>query len=134
MNELDEIRANFETLNPIPEGLIYYPKGDYYAIESDEDGWWSEHGQSIISAYQGRYCGFKMGLAHAPVVPDIDRIKLLQYESLRGHFSKMIDNVLGKDYYNMGHDVYQCDELTCEDITIKANLSWREKLMLKESS
>ena len=75
MNELDEIRAKFETLNPIPDGLIYYEKGDYYAIESDEDGWWSESGQSIISAYQGRYCGFKMGLAQAPVVPEWISVK-----------------------------------------------------------
>ena len=92
MNELDEIRAKFETLNPIPEGLIYYAKGDYYAIESDEDGWWNERGQSIISAYQGRYCGFKMGVAHAPVVPD-----KVSYE--RGVY----DTASSGSAYNEGH-------------------------------
>lgn len=51
-----------------------------------------------------------------------NRIALLQYESLRYHFTKMVDDVLGKDYYkNMGMDVYTCDEICCGDITRKAN-------------
>ena len=60
---------------------------------------------------------------------DIDRIRLLQYESLRGHFNQMVKDVLGDDYYNMGMDVYECDRLTCEDITAKANRSWFERLV-----
>jgi hypothetical protein len=48
-------------------------------------------------------------------------IALLQYKSLRRHFSKMVADVLGHGYYNMGSDVYTCDKLTCEDITRKAN-------------
>ena len=50
-----------------------------------------------------------------------NRIALLQYQSLRKHFDKMVDAVLGVDYYNMGMDVYTCDEFTCESITRKAN-------------
>ena len=45
-----------------------------------------------------------------------NRIKILQYDNLRFHFNKIIKSVLGKDYYNMGMDVYTCDELTCKDI------------------
>lgn len=59
---------------------------------------------------------------------DIDRIRLLQYESLREHFSKMVKDVLGDDYYNMGMDVYESDRLVCEDITAKANKSWFERM------
>jgi Lar family restriction alleviation protein len=47
-------------------------------------------------------------------------IKLLQYENLRKHFRKMTDDILGKDYYNMGMDVYECDRIICEDITKQA--------------
>lgn len=50
---------------------------------------------------------------------DIDRIRLLQYENLRKHFRKLIEDVLGKDYYNMGADVYSCDEICCEDLRNK---------------
>jgi len=49
-----------------------------------------------------------------------DRIKLLQYENLRKYFKKMTDDILGKDYYNMGMDVYECDRIICEDITKQA--------------
>ena len=48
-----------------------------------------------------------------------DRIKILQYENLRFHFNKMIKAILGENYYNLGMDVYTCDELTCEDIIKK---------------
>lgn len=46
-----------------------------------------------------------------------NRIKILQYENLRSNFTKMVDDVLGKDYYNMAMDVYDCDRICCEDIT-----------------
>lgn len=58
-----------------------------------------------------------------------NRIALLQYESLRQHFSIMVDEVLGSDYYNMGTDVYECDRICCEDITHKATRSILEKLL-----
>lgn len=51
---------------------------------------------------------------------DENRVGILQYESLRKNFHKMIDDVLGKDYYNMGMDVYECDRICCEDITQEA--------------
>ena len=49
-----------------------------------------------------------------------NRVKLLQYDSLRIHFQKMVNDVLGEGYYNMGMDVYDCDQYTCEDITHKS--------------
>ena len=49
-----------------------------------------------------------------------NRAALLQYDSLRKNFRNMIENVLGRDYYNMGNDVYTCDKISCEDITKKA--------------
>ena len=49
------------------------------------------------------------------------RIALLQYDSLRKNFNLMVNNVLGKDYYNMGMDVYQADRICCEDVARKAN-------------
>ena len=52
-----------------------------------------------------------------------NRVALLQYESLRKYFVKMMHDVLGKDYYNMAMDVYDCDRICCEDITKKANRS-----------
>lgn len=59
---------------------------------------------------------------------DENRVCLLQYDSLRKNFSSMIDDVLGKDYYNMAMDVYEADRICCEDITRKANRSWLERL------
>ena len=49
-----------------------------------------------------------------------NRIPMLQYESLRSCFNSMITKILGENYYNMGMDVYTCDEICCEDITSKA--------------
>lgn len=57
-----------------------------------------------------------------------NRISILQYESLRKNFNTMVNNVLGKDYYNMGLDVYQADMLCCRDITTKANMSIMDKI------
>ena len=60
---------------------------------------------------------------------DDNRIRILQYENLRIHFRRMIHNTLGKDYYNMGMDVYECDAETCRHITQKANQSWFSRLL-----
>ncbi len=51
----------------------------------------------------------------------MDGIKEAQYKSLRKNFHKMIDNVLGADYYNCEHDVYSSEKECCEAITRKAN-------------
>lgn len=55
-------------------------------------------------------------------------IQLLQYQNLRKNFNKLVECVLGEDYYNMGMDVYTCDELTCEDIAkaCKKGKKWNE--------
>jgi len=50
---------------------------------------------------------------------DENRVSILQYNSLRKNFKKMINNVLGEDYYNMEMDVYESDRQCCEDITRK---------------
>jgi len=57
-----------------------------------------------------------------------NRIPLLQYESLRGHFGLMIEDIMGEDYYNMGMDIYETDRICCEDIARKANRSVLERL------
>lgn len=57
-----------------------------------------------------------------------NRVALLQYKSLRENFDRMVDTVLGKNYYNMGMDVYTCDKICCEDISLKANRTWLERL------
>lgn len=49
---------------------------------------------------------------------------ILIHENLRKHLKTVIDEVLGSDYYNMGGDVYQCDELVCKDIIYKAKGFW----------
>lgn len=55
---------------------------------------------------------------------DENRIRILQYNSLRENFRKMVTDVLGSDYYNMGMDVYECDRLCCEDITLETKSKW----------
>lgn len=50
---------------------------------------------------------------------DENRVAILQYKSLRGHFNKMINDVLGPDYYNMAMDVYDADRICCEDVANK---------------
>ena len=58
-----------------------------------------------------------------------NRIALLQYKSLRENFNTMVDKVLGDDYYNMAMDVYACDRICCEDITVKANRKFFDRLL-----
>jgi hypothetical protein len=55
-----------------------------------------------------------------------NRVKLLQYESLRKHFNKLITNVLGANYYNMAMDVYEADRICCEDIAFKTKSFWNK--------
>ena len=62
---------------------------------------------------------------------DDNRVRLLQYESLRKNFREMIKDVLGEGYYNTGMDVYDCDREACIHITNKANESWLTKLINK---
>ncbi|GFN32482.1 Lar family restriction alleviation protein [Paenibacillus xylaniclasticus] len=53
-----------------------------------------------------------------------DRISLLQYDNLRKHFKQLVDDILGRDYYNEGMDVYTCDEYCCRDIKLKLKRRW----------
>lgn len=59
---------------------------------------------------------------------DKNRIPMLQYDSLREHFQKMITDVLGPDYYNMGMDVYECDRICCEHVASKIQNSLCNKV------
>ncbi len=54
-----------------------------------------------------------------------NRIKILQYDSLRKNFQKMVTDIFGINYYNMGMDVFECDRLCCKDITLRATSLWR---------
>lgn len=37
-------------------------------------------------------------------------------ENLQKNYSKVTEHVLGDDYYNIGCDVYTCDDFTCNDL------------------
>jgi len=64
-------------------------------------------------------------------VNNIQRITTLKYDSLTKDFYKLIDHVLGKDYYIMGMDSYTCNAESCSDLkyrfdTLKSHLVlWR---------
>jgi hypothetical protein len=60
-----------------------------------------------------------------------NRVSLLQYANLREHFNKMVNEVLGADYYNTGMDIYQCDRICCEDITYKAASFFKKWQIIK---
>jgi hypothetical protein len=59
--------------------------------------------------------GIRIG-NYKPSPPSDTGIQLLQYANLRKHFSQLINDVLGPNYYNEGMDVYTCDEFTCRDL------------------
>lgn len=58
------------------------------------------------------------GIEYPP--PSIQTVQLRQYQNLRNCIEHdLVKPILGKDYYNMGHDVYQCDKLTTQDLANK---------------
>ena len=71
----------------------------------------------------------KLFLENKTLKKQINVLKIYncQYENLRKCFSKIIKEVLGENYYNMGMDVYTCDELSAEDI-IKVFKKRRKKI------
>lgn len=38
------------------------------------------------------------------------------HRELNGHYQRLINELLGKDYYNMGMDAYSCNAEACEDM------------------
>lgn len=40
----------------------------------------------------------------------------LIYKELNRHYQRLIDELLGKDYYNYGMDAYSCNEESCNDM------------------
>lgn len=44
-----------------------------------------------------------------------------RYTELRKEWDKLVNIILGEDYYNYGCDTYSCDRLTAEDILYKFN-------------
>lgn len=52
--------------------------------------------------------------------PTREEIQLRQYENLRRCITyDLVHPILGKDYHNMGHDTYQSDKITTQDIRNK---------------
>ena len=49
----------------------------------------------------------------------------LRFEELNKQWNKVIDEILGEDYYNYGCDWKSCDRLTTEDI-IKVVEFWKK--------
>lgn len=38
------------------------------------------------------------------------------HRELNGHYQRLINELLGKGYYNMGMDAYSCNAEACEDM------------------
>lgn len=38
------------------------------------------------------------------------------HRELNGHYRRLVNELLGKAYYNMGTDVYSCNAESCEDM------------------
>ena len=38
------------------------------------------------------------------------------HRELNGHYHRLINELLGKGYYNMGMDAYSCNAESCEDM------------------
>lgn len=47
---------------------------------------------------------------------DKTRLQLLHYENLRKYFNKLIDEILGEDYYTVNPDVMNSDTEAFEDM------------------
>lgn len=47
---------------------------------------------------------------------DKTRLQLLHYENLRKYFNKLIDEILGEDYYTVNPDVMNSDTEAYEDM------------------
>lgn len=60
------------------------------------------------------------------------RVHMLQYENLRKHFTNLHKEILGKDYYNMAMDVYECDKAICEDLAEQLKIKNKVKRSIKE--
>ena len=41
------------------------------------------------------------------------------HKELDGHYQRLINELLGKDYYNYGTDAYSCNAESCEDMLYK---------------
>lgn len=46
------------------------------------------------------------------------------YKELRKQWSRVVDKLLGKNYYNYGCDHYSCDEFTADDLIYKYKKRW----------
>ena len=64
---------------------------------------------------------------------DENRVRILQYNSLRKYFHEMVTNILGEDYYNYEMDVYQSDRQCCKDITRKTKKGFLKRLFSKKT-
>lgn len=62
----------------------------------------------------------------------VNTVELL-YSNLRKQFNKLSSSILGKNYYNMGLDVYSTDENTCDDILKTYKELEKERDMCKKA-
>lgn len=53
-------------------------------------------------------------------------VEELILDNLRNNFNRVVDKVLGENYYNYGCDAYSCDKFTCDD------LIYRDKELKKQ--
>ena len=70
-------------------------------------------------------------MSHLQKFYDNNVVRILQYENLRTNFNKLVNDVLGKDYYNMAQDVYDSDRICCEDVIKKLNMSTFRSIVKK---
>lgn len=73
-------------------------------------------------------------ISESYIVYKDDKSLMIHYTNLRQCFSKLIEAILGKDYYNTACDTYTCDKLACEDMlyTLKHNTRRKYKKNIKE--
>lgn len=61
---------------------------------------------------------------------DIEKLKQekelyeYMYKELRKQWNRVVDELLGEDYYNDGCDHYSCDKFTADDLIYKYKKRW----------
>ena len=104
--------------NSIEEDIEILEKDMKFVNEMLDTGFWaSEEDYKYFKALAHIFSEYK----------DIKREKELyeyMYDELRKQWERIVDNLLGKDYYNYGCDHYSCDKLTADDLIYKYKKRW----------
>jgi len=113
---------SFESMNKKP-GNFGYLNGSYMSWHWDTDKLRQLNNEQLLELYiicKKDWLDASKRQSFPEIIDtESTRMSLLQYENLRKHFQKLIKDVLGPDYYNMGMDVYTCDEFACQDLKSK---------------